>query len=291
MIKLSHIIEQYGAENQYYDIGADFAAFNRMIEGSNQQIKQTYEKKMATYLVGKRIKASASRGYKQFVKEYEFDVANIKIEDGYDNFVVIAYDNTTPKPKEYFLKTGFGRKVQILGPSTGKPSPQKGGDPRFEKSKPTDPTTTQPGQNSNISQSQPMALAPAGQTPPETKIKESENKNNVFDAYSVDNIVEDVKQWLPVFFKNPETQIQEFIKKQGWKKKLDNRTSVAIFELQIPFDMVKTKINAQMIQDILKRNNTISNPEKNERAQYSLVKFDPVLEEGKWIVRIKKTFS
>ena len=42
MIKLSHIIEQYGAENQYYDIGADFAAFNRMIEGSNQQIKQTF---------------------------------------------------------------------------------------------------------------------------------------------------------------------------------------------------------------------------------------------------------
>ena len=160
MIKLSRIVESYGAQGQYYDLGKDFSAFRRMIDGADQQVKQQYEKAISDKLVGKRVRARASRGYKQFVKDYEFDVAKVTLDDYYDNFVVVAYDNTTPKPKEYSSQTGF--KVQILGPSTGAPSPQKGGDPRFEKPVQPGPTTIQPKQYPTAAQFQPMALAPAG---------------------------------------------------------------------------------------------------------------------------------
>src|ERR1035437_3143126 len=177
MISLLRVVESYGAEGQYYDLGKDFSAFRRMIDGADQQVRQQYEKQISTKLVGKRIRAWASRGYKQFVKNYEFDVTRITLDDYYDNFVVVAYDNTTPKPKEYFLKPGF--KVQILGPSTGQPSPQKGGDPRFETPKSVGPTTIQPKLNPNAAQSQPMALAPAGKTPSETAMDEDKQNQGI----------------------------------------------------------------------------------------------------------------
>ena len=291
MISLLRVVESYGAEGQYYDLGKDFSAFRRMIDGADQQVKQQYEKSIAAKLVGKRVRARASRGYKQFVKDYEFDVTRVTLDDYYDNFVVVAYDSTTPKPKEYFLKTGF--KVQILGPATGQPSPQKGGDPRFEQPKPLGPTTVQPGQNPNAAQSQPMALAPAGKTPSETAMDEEKEHegDGLYDAYGMDEISQDIRGWMPKLLKKPETQLREFVKGLGWKKSLDDNTTVALFDLRIPSNMVKPHNNEQTIRDMLAQESANPRPGAEKGARYELVKCEPDQKKGEWTVRIKKVIS
>ena len=288
MIKLTRIVESYGADGQYYDVGRDFSAFRRMIDGADQQVKQQYEKQIAAKLVGKRVRARASRGYKQFVKDYEFDVTRVTLDDYYDNFVVVAYDSTTPKPKEYFLKTGF--KVQILGPSTGQPSPEKGGDPRFENPKKAGPMPIQPKQNPTAAQYQPMALAPPGRTPGETPMKEE--KGGLYDAYGIDEISEDTKNWLPKIMRKPETAVRDFVRELGWKKDLDNDTTVALYDLKIPGSMVKPNINQETIRKLLEQDSANPKPgQKMGSTRFELVKCEPDQKKGEWTVRIKKVIS
>jgi hypothetical protein len=288
MISLLRIIESYGAEGQFYDIGRDFSSFRRMIDGADQQIKQQYEKSISDKLVGKRIRARASRGYKQYVKDYEFDVTKITLDDYYDNFVIVAYDSTTPKPKEYFLKTGF--KLQILGPATGKPSPQKGGDPRFEKQQQPGPTTIQPTQNPQVAQSQPMALAPIGQTPQEIPMKEGQN-DGLYDAYGVDEIAEDLKSWLPEILSKPNTALREFVKGIGWRKDIDDNTKVSMYDLRIPSNMVKPNVNEDTLRKMLEKASetpVIGEERGKFKTRYDLVKLDPDKKKSEWNVRIKK---
>lgn len=292
MISLTRIVESYGAEGQYYDIGKDFSAFRRMIDGADQQIKQQYEKAISDKLVGKRIRARASRGYKQYVKDYEFDVTKITLDDYYDNFVVVAYDSSTPKPKEYFLKTGF--KVQIIGPATGQPSPQKGGDPRFEKQNQPGPTTVQPDQNPSHAQSQPMALAPIGKTPQETPMKEDKEGDGLYDGYGVDEISEDLKSWLPQILLKPETALREFVKGLGWKKDLDGKTSVAMYDLRIPSSMVKPNVNENTLKKLLEKAGmapVVGEKQGQTQIKYEMVKLDPDKQRAEWNVRIKKVTS
>ena len=286
---LKRIVEQYGAQGQYYDLGKDFSAFRRMIDGADQQVKQQYEKAISGKLVGKRVRACASRGYKQFAKDYEFDVTKVTLDDYYDNFVVVAYDSTTPKPKEYFLKTGF--KVQILGPATGAPSPQKGGDPRFEKASQPSPTTIQPKQHPTVAQGQPMALAPPGKTPSETALDETKDEG-LYDAYGIDEISEDTKNWLPKIMKKPETATRDFVRELGWKKELDNNTTVALYDLKIPGSMVKPNINQETIRKLLEQDSATPKPgQKMGTTHFELVKCEPDQKKGEWTVRIKKVTS
>lgn len=292
MISLTRIVEQYGAEGQFYDIGQDFSAFRRMIDGADQQIRQQYEKQISAKLVGKRVRARASRGYKQFIKDYEFDVTRITLDDYYDNFVVVAYDSTTPKPKEYFLKPGF--KIQILGPSTGQPSPQKGGDPRFEQPKSLGPTTIRPKQNPTAAQSQPMALAPAGNTPPETRQMEETMKQQgegFYDAYGIDAIAQDIKNWLPTLLLKPQTAMRDFIRGLGWMKDLGGGTVVAMFDLKIPGNVVKPNVNEKTIRDILAQVSANPKPGEKMGTRYELVKLEPDQQKGEWTLRIKKVIS
>ena len=289
MIKLLRIAESYGAEGQLYDIGKDFSCFRRMIDGADQQIKQQYEKAISTKLVGKRVRARASRGYKQYVKDYEFDISRITLDDYYDNFVVVAYDSTTPKPKEYFLKIGF--KVQILGPATGQPSPEKGGDPRFQRTKQAGPTTVQPDQNANAAQSQPMALAPTGRTPQETPMKEGQNADALYDAYGVEEISEDLKSWLPEILLKPNTALREFIKGLGWRKEIDDKTRVAMYDIRLPSSMVKPNVNEETIKQMLAKAATapvIGEDRSKTTTRYDLIKLDPDKKKSEWNVRIKK---
>jgi len=289
MIKLGRIVEQYGAEGQYYDVGKDFSAFRRMIDGADQQVKQQYEKAIAAKLVGKRVRARSSRGYKQFVKDYEFDVTRVTLDDYYDNFVVVAYDSTTPKPKEYFLKTGF--KVQILGPATGQPSPEKGGDPRFEKPKMAGPTTIQPGQNPNAAQSQPMGLAPVGRTPSEQPMDEDKEQDGLYDAYGVEEISQDIKDWMPKLLLKPATALRDFVKGLGWQKDIDDKTTVAMFDLKIPSGMVKPNNNENTIRDFLAQASVTPQPGEKNAARYELVKCEADKKKAEWTVRIKKVTS
>lgn len=268
MIKLKKILEQYGAEGQYYDLGKDFSNFHRYIEGADSQITQQFEKSIGAQLVGKRIRARASRGYKQYVKDYEFDVTKVTLEDYYDNYVVVAYDSTTPKPKEYFLKPGF--KVQIIGPATGQPSPQKGG-------KPTPiPTPIQPKKNPDVAQSQPMALAPSGQTPSEQPLDEEGDgkEQEYYDAYPIDDIMEDIKTWLPTLLLKPKTAVRDFVKGLGWKAK-----NKAVFDLKIPLDVLKKGVTPEAVQRIL----------ASTGGQFTLKKMELNDNKDEWTVRIIKT--
>lgn len=290
MIKLTRIVESYGAEGQLYDLGQDFAQFRRMIDGADQQIRQQYEKQIASKLVGKRVRARASRGYKQYVKDYEFDVTKITLDDYYDNFVVVAYDSTTPKPKEYFLKPGF--KVQILGAATGQPSPQKGGDPRFEKPAQAGPMPTSAAQDPNKAQSQPMGLAPAvpAQTPP--PLKEDENQGiGLYDAYSKDAIVNDIKVWMPKLLLKPATSMQDFIKGLGWVKDLGKGTVVAMYDLRLPGNMMRPNVNQETISQLLAQASVTPQPGQKMGTRYEIVKLEPDQQKGEWTLRIKKVMS
>jgi molybdopterin converting factor small subunit len=283
-ILLKQILEQYGAEGQYYDLGKDFSNFHRYIEGADSQITQQFEQQIGSKLVGKRIRARASRGYKQYVKDYEFDVTKVTLEDYYDNYVVVAYDNTTPKPKEYFLKTGF--KVQIIGPATGQPSPQKGGKPE-EKPTPS-PTPVQPSKNPNVAQSQPMALAPPGQTPSEQPLdEEGDSKGQKhYDAYSIDSIAQDVKSWLPKLLLKPNTAIRDFIKGLGWQAEFGHGINKAIFELKIPVNVLKPGVTQQTIQQILA---SISGKRGNTETIFTLKKMGLNDNKDEWGIQLLKT--
>lgn len=282
MIQLSRIVEQYGAEGQYYDLGKDFANFRRMIDGADEQIKQRYEKAINAKLTGKRIRARASRGYKQYVKNYEFDVSRVTIDDGYDNYVVVAYDNTTPKPREYFLKSGF--KITIIGPATGQPSPQKGGKPKPEDEPKLSPHPTQPHQQPSAAQHQQMALAPAGHTPSEEPLKEA--GVGFYDAYPVDEIAQDIKGWLPAILLKPGTALRDFVKGLGWMKDLGKGVSVALFDLKIPADSIKPNVNAETVKQAVAQT---GKQESNFDTKYEVTKLESDAPKGVWNVRIKKT--
>ena len=273
-------------DGQYYDLGRDFANFHRTIDGTGEQIKEKFEQSIGARLNGRRIKARASRGYKQYIKDYEFDVVKITLDDYYDNYVVVAHDNTTPKAKEYFLKPGF--KIQILGMATGQPSPQKGDKPGDEKpEQPPIPNPVQPGQNPNAAQHQSMAQAPAGNTPSEQPVKENEGKG-FYDAYSIDEISKDVEPWLKTVLHKPETAMRDFVKQLGWQKDLGRGTKVAMFDLKIPSDSLSKKITPDDVGNMLiqmgKSGTTVD-------VKYDLVKMEPNETNDEWKIRVKKTIT
>ena len=276
-ILLSRIVEQQGTEGQYYDLGRDFANFRRTIDGTSDQIKQKFEQAIGKSLVGKRIKARASRGYKQYVKDYEFDVMKVTLDDYYDNYVVVAHDNTTPKAKEYFLKPGF--KIQILGPATGQPSPQKGDKPGDQKPEPQPPVNNNASINNTPSQQ--MVPAPAGNTPSEQPVKEND-ENGYYDAYSIDDIAKDIKPWLLVFLKKPPTSFRDFIKGVGWIKKIDDNTTVSMFDVKLPIDLLNREIQSEVISTMFSKLN-------NQNVKYDLVKMNLNDANDEWQIRIKKT--
>jgi len=291
MISLKRIIEQQDSMGQYYDLGKDFAAFRRMIDGADQQLRQEYEKIISKKLVGKRVRARASRGYKQYVKDYEFDVTKISIDDYYDNFVVVAYDNTTPKPKEYFLKPGF--KVTILGPATGEPSPQKGGKPEDNQTpkaeQPTTPGAT-PQAAPDAAQHQPMAQAPAGNTPSERPLEEDDDTAGTghYDAYPIDQIGKDIEPWLPKILKKPGSMaMRDFIKGLGWLKDHGHGKTVAMFDLKIPVDSINVNLTPDIMRQILQK----VNKQGTIGVTFDLLKMEMDERRGTWDIRLKKTMT
>ena len=275
MISLKRIIEQQEVSGQYYDLGKDFALFRRSIDGTFEQIKEKFEKIIGTKLIGRRVRARASRGFKQYVKDYEFDVTKITLDDYYDNYVVVASDNTTPKPKEYFLKPGF--KVSIIGPATGQPSPQKGGKPRPEETPRAN--SGQLSVNTSPQQFQQMQLAPPGQS-----VKEESTSNDFVERYSGETIVNEDIPWLKQFLKKPDT-IGDFIpRSEGWSKFDKNGNKIIIFTSKIPISELKHRINNTIIKYIL------DNKSKPE-IFYELQQMDYDRINNEWNVKIKKTVT
>jgi hypothetical protein len=284
MISLRRMVESYNVSGQYYDLGRDFANFRRMIDGADQQIRQQYEKAISEKLVGKRVRARASRGYKQYVKDYEFDIARITLDDYYDNFVVVAYDSTTPKAKEYFLKPGF--KVQILGSSTGQPSPQKGNKPGDAVSqKPTVPPQQHQTQSDTMP---PQSTVQPGSSTNEKPLREApEKQSGLYDAYPIDQIEKDIKQWLPTILIKPDIAMRDFIRGLGWQRDLGRGTIVALYDLKIPSDYIKPEIKVDHIKELITGQNISQTGSASIQYDVSQMKLDDTKDE--WQIRIKKT--
>lgn len=281
MISLSKIVEQIGAGGQVYDLSKDFSSFRRTIDAADQEIMNRFEQSIKNKLIGKRIIAKASRGYKQYVKSYEFDVSNVSIENYYDNYVVIAYDNTTPKPKEYFLKPTF--RVTILGPATGHPSPQKGGPEKPKESPIPDSVRTEkiPPQH------QPMAQAPVGNTPSEQPVREVRGSGYI-DAYPIDQIIQDIQPWLLSILKKPKASPRDFIKGLGWMSKAGKGKVIALFDLKIPIDDLRVSISKNDMDNLLKK---VSKYGSTIDVTYEVSKMELNETKDEWLIRIKKTMT
>lgn len=273
MINLKRIIEQQGADGQYYDLGKDFANFRRSIDGTFDQIKQKFEQIIGAKLNGKRVRARASRGYKQYVKDYDFDITKVTLDDYYDNYVVVAHDNTTPKAKEYFLKPGF--KIQVLGPATG----QSTQDSKVQKPVGS-PASAATVASPDKAQSQPMA--PAGAQKPMDEV----STHGSHDAYSIDTIGQDIKGWLPRILVKPETAIRDFVVGLGWLKQLGKGHSVAMFDLKLPVKGVKVPLTDDNLKKLVK------SADRNQgtiTTTYDIVHVKPNTQHEEVVVRIKKT--
>ena len=283
-ILLKRILEQQGTDGQFYDLGKDFANFKRTIDGTFEQVKAKYEHAISLKLNGKRIRARASRGYKQYIKDYEFDVTKITLDDYYDNYVVVAHDNSSPKPKEYFLKPGF--KIVILGQATGQPSPQKGGKPDAEQNPSESPSASpknpiQPSYKTpSNSTTPPVGHAPSNRAVDEEKTPPAE----YYDAYPIDDIADDVQPWIPKFLIKPETPIREFIKGLGWVKKDKMGNSIIMFDLKMPTHTLKVKPSEAILKDICGRMS-----KQGKIYELFNIEFDKEMDE--WHIRIKKTTS
>lgn len=279
MISLSRIVEQQGMEGQYYDLGKDFALFRRSVDGSFEQIKTKFEQIIGSKLVGKRVRARASRGFKQYVKDYEFDVTKITLDDYYDNYVVVASDNTTPKPKEYFLKPGF--KVTILGQATGQPSPQKGGKPEQDEAPPAQPQPTVTQQTPN--NEPPVKEYAINNNPDETPEPPEPSSNDRYDAYPIDDIELEVKPWLSKMLAKP-VAIRDFIPKIGWMKTVGRGKKIAMFDLKIPARVLKQKINPVVMNYILSNRSKVG-------VSYELKGMNYDKKTDEWNIRIRKTIA
>lgn len=272
MISLKRIVEQQGADGQFYDLGRDFANFRRAIDGNFDQIKQKFEQIIGARLNGKRVRARSSRGYKQYVKDYEFDVTKITLDDYYDNYVVVAHDNTTPKSKEYFLKPGY--KIQVLGPATGQSSQG------LKQEKPQ----SNPIPNPDAAQSQPMMPVGAQHQKP---MEEEIATHSGYDAYSIDTIGQDIKGWLPKILVKPETAIRDFIKGLGWLKQFSGKT-VAMFDLKLPVKGVKVPLTNDNLNKLVK---SADKNVGNIHTTYDIVNVTPDAQQEEVTVRVKKTMT
>lgn len=174
-------------------------------------------------------------------------------------------NQTQKRPKEYFLNSQT--KVQIIGLASGQLSP-------------------------GITPSEPQGKLPTVIASPE-EVKELANTATTsmkkgkksYDAYPIDSIVDDIKPWVHILMKDPRIGEKDFVKSLGWMKTLpDGRSSIAVYDVILPTDQMKTKITDQAMQTIL--NKISGKKEGNSDVRFKLVKFDP--QKDFYRVRIKK---
>lgn len=150
----------------------------------------------------------------------------------------------------------------------------------------------QPGNDADKAQFQPMALAPANpakSAPVQTT--EEQKGTGLYDAYSVDQIAQDIKGWLPNLLLKPGTAIRDFITGLGWVKDLGNGTVVAMYDLQLPGNMMKPNTNQNTIKSLLAKASVTQQPGQKIGTRFEMVKLVPDQQKGEWALRIKKVMS
>lgn len=266
-LSLKKLMEQSEISGDFYNVGHDFSEFKHLMDSSEEQLKQKFQTAIGAKLNGKRILATASRGYHQPSKPFEFDVSNVIITDPYNKGeqVIIARDMHTSKPKEYFLDVKS--QIKILGPATGQSSPQKG--VNLAKKEPSTPQT-QPVVDNNP----PVQPAPIKET-------EESGTQKQHAAYSIESIVEDISTWLPPLLKKQNTPMIDFVKKIGWTDEREGGILVSVFEIQIPTIYLKYKLEKQQLENFILNNAKQSQKVTNLELDKS---------KGEYVITIKKIY-
>ncbi len=264
MISLTRIIEQSGMEGQYYDLGRDFMNFRRAMENTSDAIAKKYEKIINSKIKGKRVRARSSRGYKQFEKDYEFDVNYVTIDDYYDNYVVVAHDTSGKKPKEYFLKPAI--KIQIIGnAATNYDSLDPQPEPLGTNTTPVPQPTSGNG----------------GLATPQAKSNDSIREDEtVYQAYPIRNIIDDITKWAKPLMKDSRLGVSEFVPRGGWTPTNTKGRDVMMYDLVMPKQLVKIKISEPVIQKLLSK-------VSNSNEKFELLNFEETRDGYR--MRLKKT--
>jgi hypothetical protein len=269
-MKLSRIIEQ-AESSQFYDLGRDFTSFTQTMDSMTESVKNRFEQSIAAKLKGKKIRARASRGYKQFEKDYEINVANVSLDDYYDNYVVVVRD---AKNKEYFLKPGF--KVQVLGEAEA-PQPDQQPEPPKQ---PAQPKPEPPKE-------QPAATPPPQQ--PQQQVKEYDigagsGGASLVRKYPVESIEKDLQKWLPRLLMRPNSNLKQFIPQDGVARTSGRKTTVS-YGVTIPTDELPG-LSADQIKQELARASTMESDVSDIENLYTLDKFD--VRGGKYVIIVRK---
>ena len=114
-----------------------------------------------------------------------------------------------------------------------------------------------------------------------------ENVGSHFDAYSIDAIAQDIKPWLPKILSKPNTALRDFIKGLGWQTEYGHGKSVALYDLKIPVDAIKSGVKQSIIHQLLSqvsRDGTIT-------IKFEINKMEMDKEKNEWQIRIKKTMT
>jgi hypothetical protein len=266
-LSLKRLMEQSEIGGDFYNVGHEFSEFKHLMDSSTEQLKQKFQTAIGAKLNGKRILATASRGYHQPSKQFEFDVSNVIITDPYNKGeqVIIARDMHTSKPKEYFLDVKS--QIKILGPATGQSSPQKGVNP----AKKEQPKQIQPVAATNNPQAQ------------HSPIKETEEAGTKKQhaAYSIDSIVEDISTWLPPLLKKQNTPMVDFVKKIGWTDERDGGVMVSVFEIRIPTIYLKYKLEKQALENFI-----LNNAKQSQKI--TDLELDKSI--GEYVIQVKKIY-
>lgn len=265
-LSLKRLMEQSEIGGDFYNVGQEFSEFKHLMDSSKEQLKQKFQAAIGEKLNGKRILATASRGYHQPSKPFEFDVSNVIITDPYNKGeqVIIARDMHTSKPKEYFLDVKS--QIKILGPATGQSSPQKGVNPAKKE------PVTQPQQvTTNNPQHQPAPI----------KETEEAGAKKEHAAYSIDSIVEDISTWLPPLLKKQNTPLIDFVKKIGWTDEREGGVIVSVFQIRVPTIYLKYKLEKQALGNFI-----LNNAKQSQKITW--LELDKSTSE--YVIQIKKVY-
>jgi len=116
-------------ENEDLDVKQQYDIFVSSLKNQEFKLEKQVEVQLKQKLLNKKVKVHGSKGYKQFKKDYEFVVINVKLDDYYGNYEVILVGDDN---KEYFVDRAY--KIKILSVS----------EPPTVPSTPTTPAGTNP---------------------------------------------------------------------------------------------------------------------------------------------------
>ena len=100
---------------QPYDVQTDFGTFDVSLKKSTEALKNNLQQSIQNKILGKKIVARSSKGYKQPETDYTINVTGVAIDYYYDRYVIVVMGREESKQKvaKFFIKTGVP--IKVLG--------------------------------------------------------------------------------------------------------------------------------------------------------------------------------